>query len=68
MRGNDSKHHQRRFRLDIWKHFFTKRVVKHRNRLPGEVIDAPCLSVFKRHFDNALNNVLYLLVCTEVVR
>lgn len=34
------------------------RVVRHCNRLPGEVNDAPCLLVFKRHLDNALINVL----------
>jgi len=36
------------------KHFFTERVVKHRNRLPSCVVDAPFLSVFKRHLDNPL--------------
>ena len=39
----------------LGKHFFTKRVVKHWNRLPREVVVVPNLSVFKRHLDNALN-------------
>ena len=30
--------------------------------------DAPSLSVFKRHLDNALNNMLQLLVSPEMVR
>ncbi|KAK4814670.1 hypothetical protein QYF61_024806 [Mycteria americana] len=56
--GNGSKLHQGRFRLDIRMHFFTKRVVKHWNWLTREMVDAPSLSVFKRHLDNALNNML----------
>ncbi|KAK4829762.1 hypothetical protein QYF61_006486 [Mycteria americana] len=56
--GNASKLCWGRFRLDIRKHFFTERVVKHWNRLPREVVDAPSLSVFERHLDNALNNML----------
>ncbi|KAK4823652.1 hypothetical protein QYF61_005004 [Mycteria americana] len=58
MCGNGSKLCLRRFRLDIRRHLFTKRVVKHWNRLPREVVDAPSLPVLKRHLDNALNNML----------
>ena len=56
--GNGPKLCQGRFRLDMRKHFFGERMAKHWNRLPREVVDAPSLSVFKRHLDNALNNRL----------
>lgn len=38
--------------------FFTVRVVKHQNSLLGEMVDALCLSVYKKHLDNALSNML----------
>jgi len=34
------------------------RVVKHWNRLPGEVVDAPSLAVFKARLDRPLSNLV----------
>ncbi|KFQ11549.1 hypothetical protein N330_12771, partial [Leptosomus discolor] len=47
-----------RFRLDIRKKFFTIRVVKHWNRLPREVVQAPSLETFKIRLDGALGNLI----------
>lgn len=37
---------------------FAKRVIKLWNRLHREVVNASSLSVFKRHLDNTLNNMI----------
>ena len=46
------------FRQYIRNKFFTVRVVKHWNRLPREIIDAPSLEVFKVGLEGALRNLI----------
>ncbi|KAK4825637.1 hypothetical protein QYF61_001422 [Mycteria americana] len=57
-RGNSFKLKEGRFSLDIKNKFFTMRVVKHCNRLPREVVDAPSLERFKVKLDGDLSNLI----------
>jgi len=57
-RSNGFKLREGRFRLDIRKKFFTMRVVKHWNRMPREVVEAPSLETFKARLDGTLSNLV----------
>jgi len=57
-RSNGFKLKEGKFRLDIRKKFFTMRVVKHWQRLPREVADAPSLETFNVRLDGALSNLV----------
>ena len=46
------------FRIDIKKRFFTVMVVRHWNRMPTEVVDAPSLEAFKARLDGAVSNLV----------
>jgi len=52
---NKLKH--RKLHVKIRKHSFTMRVTEHCHRLFREVVDSPCLEIFKSYLDMVLGNV-----------
>jgi len=57
-RGNGHKLKQRKFQLNMRKNFFTLRVTEPWNRLPRDVMDSPCLEIFKTQLDQVLCSLL----------
>ena len=57
-RRNGFKLEEGRFRPDTRQKFFTMRVVRHWNRLPNKVVDAPSLEAFKARLDGAFSNLV----------
>jgi len=58
-RENDLRLCQGKFRWDIKKNFFTKRTIKHWNRLPRAVVESPPLEVLQRCVDVVLRDMVY---------
>lgn len=56
-RRNGFKLREGRFRLYIRKKLFTIRVMRHWNRLPRGVLDAPSLDTFRVRLNQALSNL-----------
>ena len=57
-RSNGLKLVLRKFHTNMWKNFFTVRVMEHWNRLPREVVESPSTEILKTHLDAYLCDLL----------
>ena len=53
--------------MDLRMKFFPERLVRHWNRLPKEVVDAPSLAAFKARLDVALGSLVCWLATLHIV-